>query len=256
MKDFSLPSTCRFLRYSPWGVLILLVAAQITAAEEWITLLGAEATSLSAWQEPQQGWRLVGDATLPPAPGKRLNGLEGSGVAINSGHEPVDLISREEFTDVELRLEFMLARGSNSGVKLNGLYEIQFLDTAGAEPTTGNMCGGVYPRSLGPPTFTYLDKGTPPRVNSAKPAGEWQKLELAFRSPRFDSAGRKTSPGRFDWVQLNGVLIHEHVEVACPTGAAWDDSPEVPAGPVLLQGNHGPVAFRKVAVRVIENAAE
>lgn len=251
MKNFSILSTCRFLFRSLSAVLILLVVARPTAGAEWITLLDAEQDSLSAWREPQQGWRLVGDATLPER-GKRLNGLEGTGVAINSGSEPVDLISREEFTDVELRLEFKLARDSNSGVKLNGLYEIQFLDTAGAEPTTGNMCGGVYPRSLGPPTFTYLDKGTPPRVNSAKPAGEWQTLELAFHSPRFNSAGVKTSPGRFDWVRLNGELIHENVEVNCPTGAAWDQSPEVPAGPLLLQGNHGPVAFRKVAVRVIE----
>ncbi len=256
MKNFFMLSTCRFLFRSLSAVLIQFVVVWPAAGAEWITLLGAEHDSLSAWREPQQGWRIVGDATLPPAPGKHLVGSPGQGVAINSGREPVDLISREEFTDVELRLEFMLARGSNSGVKLNGLYEIQFLDTAGAEPTTGNMCGGVYPRSLGPPTFTYLDKGTAPRVNSAKPAGEWQTLELAFRSPRFNSAGEKTSPGRFDWVRLNGELIHEHVEVNFPTGAVWDESPEVPAGPVLLQGNHGPVAFRKVAVRVIEGAAE
>lgn len=140
---------CRWLGGWKLTVLFLIVVTRSAAGEEWITLLDAEQNSLSAWREPQQGWRLVGDATLPPAPGKRLVGVPGQGVAINSGREPVDLVSREEFTDVELRLEFMLARDSNSGVKLNGLYEIQFLDTAGAEPTTGNMCGGVYPRLAG-----------------------------------------------------------------------------------------------------------
>jgi hypothetical protein len=102
------------------------------------------------------------------------------------------------------------------------------------------------------PRYHHIDEGTPPRVNAAKKAGEWQTLDLVFRAPKFDANRKKIKNARFDKVVLNGQVIHEAVEVKTPTGHAWRLT-EVPRGPILLQGDHGPVAFRKIRVRAIES---
>ncbi len=98
------------------------------------------------------------------------------------------------------------------------------------------------------PKYHYLDKGVPPRRNACKKPGEWQTLDIVFQAPRFGADGKKTASARFVKVVLNGQLIHDDVEAATPTGHAWKNK-EVAAGPLLLQGDHGPVAFRNVRVR-------
>ncbi len=222
-----------------------LVGAGETSAEGWIELAGDEAAA--DWNPDHRGWSTAGDAALRDGNERRLQGTSGAGVLLSDGSS--NLSSREEFQDVELKLEFMVPRGSNSGVKLNGLYEIQIRDTSGVEKPTADDCGGVYPRAeLGPP-YRYLDDGVPPRVNAARPAGEWQTLEISFVAPRFDAAGKKTENARFVRVVLNGEVIHENVDLQWATGAAWDDGPELARGPLLLQGDHGPVAFRRIALR-------
>ena len=146
----------------------------------------------------------------------------------------------------------MISKGSNSGVKLNGLYEIQILDSHGkTKELTGDDCGGIYPRAEEKPKYHHIDKGVPPRVNAAKPAGEWQTLDITFRAPRFDADGKKTADARFVKVVLNGQVIHEDVAVHYPTGSAWRLAKEIPRGPLLLQADHGPVAFRNVRVRPV-----
>ena len=75
------------------------------------------------------------------------------------------------------------------------------------------------------PTYHYLDDGKAPLVNACKPAGEWQTLDIVFQAPRFDSKGKKTENARFVKVVLNGQVIHENVELHCPTGHAWRKEP-------------------------------
>ena len=133
-----------------------------------------------------------------------------------------------------------------------GLYEIQILDTYGSKDLSGDSCGGIYPRAKEKPRYHHIDNGFPPRVNAARPAGQWQTLDITFRGPRFDKQGHKTTPARFVRVTLNGQLIHENVDVAAPTGSAWMWYKEIPTGPLLLQADHGPVAFRNVRVRPVE----
>ncbi|HLF95430.1 MAG TPA: family 16 glycoside hydrolase, partial [Planctomycetota bacterium] len=84
-----------------------------------------------------------------------------------------------------------------------------------------------------------------------KAAGEWQSFDVVFLAPRFDAAGKKTANARFVKVTHNGQVIHEEVEVTGPTRAgAWED--EKPLGPIMLQGDHGPVAFRNLRVRPLK----
>jgi hypothetical protein len=172
----------------------------------------------------------------------------GCGVLASRG-DGVSLETCAEYQDVDVRLEFMIPKNSNSGVKLLSRYEIQILDTHDAKDLSGDSCGGIYPRAEEQPDYHHIDHGVPPRVNAARRAGEWQSLEIRFIAPRFDAAGKKTSNAVFARVVLNGKLVHENVEVSAPTGAAWRLVKEVPRGPVLLQGDHGPVAFRNIRIR-------
>jgi hypothetical protein len=182
------------------------------------------------------------------ADSSRFDERSGDGVLVSNG-EASNLETREEYQDVDVRLEFMIPRESNSGVKLLGRYEIQILDTFGVKDLSGDSCGGIYPRAEQEPSYHHIDRGKPPRVNSARRAGEWQTLEIEFIAPRFDASGKKVSNAKFVRVVLNGKVIHEDVEVSAPTGAAWRLVNEVPRGSLLLQGDHGRVAFRNIRVR-------
>lgn len=184
----------------------------------------------------------------------RLACAGGKGDRILNGpqNRTVNLVSDEKFGDVELYLEFMLARGSNSGVYLQGLYEVQIFDSWGSRETiTSSDGGGIYHR--------WIDNhgvgGSAPRVNATRPPGEWQSYHIWFRAPRFDAAGKKIANAKFVRVLYNGLLIQENVEVDGPTRAAMD-IPEAPLNPVMLQGDHGPVAFRNVYVRPLREIVE
>jgi len=129
-----------------------------------------------------------------------------------------------------------------------GRYEIQIRDDWGqTEPTyAGNEGGGIYQRwDDGRDPKGY--EGRSPRVTAGKAPGEWQSFDVVFRGPRFDEAGTKTANALFERVVHNGVAVHEGVEVTGPTrAAAFDD--EKPTGPLMLQGDHGPVAYRNIWV--------
>ncbi|HMO87179.1 MAG TPA: DUF1080 domain-containing protein [Lacipirellulaceae bacterium] len=213
------------------------------------------------WRPERTGWSSARRVEVDPDAPQRLL-LHGAAddpadavLAARGGNSSANLVSQQEFQDVELRLEFLVARGTNSGVKLNGLYEIQIRDSFGVAQPTADDCGGIYPRAELRPRYRFLDDGVPPRVNAAQPPGAWQTLEIAFSSPRFDSNGDKTHPARFVRVVLNGELIHENVDVLWPTGHAWNQAVETARGPLLLQGDHGPVAFRRIAVRPLVSGA-
>lgn len=227
----------------------LVVPCPAADDDGWISLTGDR--PLEAWRAPTAGWFEAGDAKLDPANPKRLTPVEGHGVIINgkSGRAR-NLISKAEFGDIEAHLEFLIPRGSNSGVKFEGLYEIQILDSHGVAKPNGRHCGGVYPRAELLPRYRYLDDGISPRVNAARPAGEWQTLDVVFLAPRIEADGKKIADARLVRAVLNGQLIHGDVPLKTPTGHAWHNK-EVARGPILLQADHGPVAFRNIRVRPI-----
>jgi len=141
------------------------------------------------------------------------------GILINrqtGGH----LITNEDFSDFKISLEFNIPEGSNSGLYLRGRYEVQIMDSYGQEPSTVNT-GGVY---------GFIK----PIVNAAKPAGEWQTMEV-------------TLTGRLVTVVLNGVEVICNRPIPGTTGGALDSN-EAEPGPILLQGDHGPVSFRNIEI--------
>ncbi len=229
------------------AVLVILARSPAAAADDgWVEL----SNDLNQFRATGQ-WFIAGNAQLDPKNAGRLVGTPGRGVLIN-GKEGItnDLRTRQTWGDVEVSLEFMIPRHSNSGVKLQGAYEVQIFDSHNAAKATASDCGGIYPRAELTPGYHYIDKGFPPRVNAAKPAGQWQTLEILFRAPRFDKDGHKIANARFDKVVLNGQVVQEDVEVPYPTGHYWHNA-EHARGPLLFQGDHGPVAFRAVRVRAL-----
>jgi 3-keto-disaccharide hydrolase len=147
-----------------------------------------------------------------------------------------------EFRAAQLHLEFASpapAKGSgqgrgNSGVYLQGRYEVQILDSYENDTYPNGQCGAVYGQY-------------PPLVNVCRPPGEWQSYDLIFHPPIFDEEGQKVENGTLT-VLHNGVLIQDHVEILGSTTAApLGEGPE--PGPLWLQDHHNPVRYRNIWIR-------
>lgn len=137
-----------------------------------------------------------------------------------------DLVSVRKFWNFELQAEYRYSPKSNSGIALRGRYEVQIFDDHGQPPSFHGQ-GALYCRET-------------PRVNASKPAGEWQVLEARL-------VGRQLT------VTLNGEKVLDHV-VALPTAMSIDAAEDQP-GPIGLQGDHGPIEFRRITVRPLTRRA-
>jgi len=205
-------------------------------------------SNLTGLRKPTGEWRVVGAVKLDPEDPKKFSTEAGSGVLINYPKgKTVNLHSELEHGDVEAHIEFVVPKSSNSGVYFQGRYEVQILDSWGVEQPKQGDCGGIYERWKDNKGY----EGHPPRVNASKPPGEWQSFDVIFRAPRFDASGMKVENAKFIKVVHNGQVVHENVEVTGPTRAA-SFSDEKPTGPVMLQGDHGPVAYRNFRLKAVD----
>ena len=91
-------------------------------------------------------------------------------------------------------------------------------------------------------------EGRSPLINASLPPGQWQTFDITFRAPRFDAAGKKIADARLVRVAHNGKVIHENVDLHGPTRGALAEE-EKPMGPLRLQGDHGPVAYRNLRIK-------
>ena len=228
------------------------LVALVSTCSSLLPLSGQQQPLLLSDFRPQTGhWQEARDASVNAEQRRRLNLAPGTGVITNGpGGETTNLISIAEFGDVEVHVEYLIPEESNSGVYLMARYEVQIRDSFGVTPPRYSDAGGIYQRW--DPTRTPRGwEGVPPRINASRPAGEWQTLEISFRAPRFDATGRKTENARFVQVVHNGVIVHENVPVTGPTqSATYEDERAV--GPIMLQGDHGPVAYRNLKVRRLD----
>jgi hypothetical protein len=190
-------------------------------------------------------WQVAGDVSLvPDMPGRFTllkRHFKDRGILVNGDDgQGVDLISEFKHGDCQLHIEFTVTKGSNSGVYFQGQYEVQILDSFGKadKDLAYGDCGGIYNTAK-------------PRTNASKAPGQWQTFDVTFEAPRFDDKGKKTANARFVKVIHNGKVIHENVEVKGPTTASLG-GPERPLGPLMLQGDHGPVAFRNIRLEPLK----
>jgi hypothetical protein len=152
-------------------------------------------------------------------PGSPLKWTVEDGILVNDAPAN-NIYSQQKFQDFKVEVEFAVDKGSNSGVYLRGRYEIQIADGEG-RPLNVHSQGALY---------GYV---VPPKDHS-KPAGEWQTLEATIIQNRVT-------------VVHNGVTIMENAEVPGITGGALDANEGEP-GPIMIQGDHGKVKFRKIRV--------
>jgi hypothetical protein len=131
-----------------------------------------------------------------------------------------NLVSDRKFWNFDLHVEFKMYPDSNSGVGLRGRYEVQILDDFGKPPNLHSN-GSLYSRIA-------------PSVNASKPAGEWQTYEIRL-------------VGRDVTVVLNGQKVIDKGHIDGLTAIAFD-ADEGLAGPIALQGDHGPVDFRSIRI--------
>jgi len=217
-------------------LLLTLALVTLAAGSEWSEIF-----------EPQKGWTTsaVAEArgnTLAPGPAKPPTYFTNAPSPQKAGY----LRTREKFGDCTVEAEFMIPEGSNSGIYLMGRYEIQILDSHGKDKVTSGDMGGVYKR-WDPKREPKGFGGVAPLVNAAKPAGEWQSLVIKFRAPRLDADGKLLEKPSFLSVHLNGkaiqekVVLHGHTRAAQRTGWVAKDH-------VFIQGDHGPITFRKFKV--------
>lgn len=219
----------------------------IAGAIDWAADDGwVSTTSLSSGTDWSQYDRWI-DAEAIQSQGSVLQASPGTGVLVNGvdGHAG-ELVTARQFGDCDIHMEFMVPEGSNSGVYVQGRYEVQILDSFGIEEPGSGDCGGIYQRwdeSRSPKGWS----GHPPSVNASTAPGTWQTFDIRFTAPRFGKDGNKTTNARFDRVVHNGQLVHEDVELTGPTRGGWVG--EVPQGPIRFQGDHGPVALRNIRIR-------
>lgn len=139
---------------------------------------------------------------------------------LQSPKSGANLVSDASFTDFKLQLEFRYPEGSNSGIYLRGRYEVQIMDSKGEEPSDV-LFGGIY---------GFLT----PNEMAAKAAGEWQTYDITLIGNRVT-------------IVANGkTIIHDQI-IPGITGGALESNEGEP-GPFLIQGDHGPVEFRKIVV--------
>lgn len=139
---------------------------------------------------------------------------------LRSPHTGANLVTDNRFTDFKLHIEFRYEKESNSGVYLRGRYEVQIADSKGKEPLVGEL-GAVY---------GFL----PPSEQVAQDAGAWQSYDI-------------TLVGRMVTIVANGKRIICNQEIPGITGGALD-SREGEPGPLLLQGDHGPIEYRNIVL--------
>jgi hypothetical protein len=196
-----------------------------------------------------KGWKLRGDtvkkskwqvghAQMHPEKSNQLLMLIGSDIReplqlVNTQSGGVDIWTEEKWGDATLEVELMVPKGSNSGIYVMGEYEVQVLDSYGREKVGAGDLGGLYGASA-------------PKVNASKKPGEWQKFVIDYQAPRY-AGDKKVSNMKFLKVVLNGETIHENVEMKGPTPSGVTGK-EAPTGPIMFQGDHGPVAFRNIRI--------
>jgi hypothetical protein len=177
------------------------------------------------WGEPIQifagksldGWHTVGRGE------NQWSAVSG---VLQNAKGGANLATDRKFDDFKLHLEFRVPKEANSGVYLRGRYELQIDDSAGLEPSSHHL-GGLY---------GFIA----PSENVARAAGEWQSMDVSL-------------VGRMLKYDLNGTNVICNREIPGITGGALDSS-EAEPGPLLLQGDHGPVDYRNIVITPAKSA--
>ncbi len=231
------------------SVLLLFVLGTALSAHEPLPNKPFSGCCLAGWKlvnsKAENCWKVgkltATDTTMELAPlkegetGCMVNYIEGDWHKANP-RKGVDIFTAQKYGDCTVKLEFLITKGSNSGVYLMGEYEVQVADSF-EKPDD----------KLGQGDMGAIYSAAKPSTNACNAPGTWQTYEIEFVAPKFDAAGNKTANAVFKKIVLNGKVVQENVEVEKSTGGGITGK-EAATGPLMLQGNHGPVAYRNIEV--------
>lgn len=155
--------------------------------------------------------------------------------------------TKRNFGSVQLHIEWrspseVVSEGQgrgNSGVFLNGIYEVQVLDSYNNRTYSNGQAASIYKQYM-------------PLVNACKPPGEWQTYDIIYMQPKFNKDGIKVQSGTLTVIQ-NGILVQNNIEIKGTT--PYIGLPKNPAhedGPLILQDHGNPVSYRNIWVREID----
>jgi hypothetical protein len=175
-------------------------------------------TAAPAWGKPIElfngkdltGWKALGE-----------NQWEVKNGILTSARSGANLVTEQKFTDFKIHVEFKYQKGSNSGVYLRGRYEVQIEDNPKEEHPSAHLFSGVY---------GFL---TPSEIAALGP-DQWQSYDI-------------TLIGRMVTVVVNGKTVINNQEIPGITGGALDSNEGEP-GPIYIQGDHGPIEYRKIVI--------
>ena len=192
--------------------------------------------AVSAQPIEAANWHTVGEVYCDRQKSGNLEYAEGQGVLANLPDEQhqQNLVTPWEHGDLDLSLDFMLPKGTRSGIFLQGRYLLRLVDSWGRDSLGADGCGGIAQQA--------------PHLNACRAPGLWQHLVVKFRAPRFNEQGQKIANAQFTQVVLNGSIIQQNVEVDAPT----QDAPfgkENLQGPLVLWGSQDPLAFKNIAYK-------
>jgi len=203
---------------------VVTPAAQVGGAPSDAIVL-FDGKDLSQWQGAKGNWK-VGEGYFEVAPGAG------------------DLKTKQKFGDVQLHVEWAApaeVRGTsqnrgNSGIYLQGRYEIQVLDSYQNPTYADGQAGAIYGQ-------------WPPLANAARKPGEWQSFDIVFEAPRLE--GGKLVKSAYATVFLNGVLLHNHKELMGPTvyRALAKYTDQLAEDSLVLQDHQQPVRYRNIWIR-------
>lgn len=226
MFSFSIPN-----QWEPKGINMQLIGSQ-EGNQLKGTLIYTDGNAYSFTAQPAPKLPYTEDAKWGKSKrlfnGKNLEGWKAMGEnqwrvndgILTSDRQGANLVSEEKFSDFKLSVTFRYPKGSNSGLYLRGRYEVQIADNVGLEPSDIYF-GGIYGHLT-------------PNENVAKPAGEWQTYDITL-------IGRRVT------IVANGKTIIADQNIPGMTGGALDNDEAAP-GPIMIQGDHGPVEFKTIEI--------
>jgi len=217
---------------------VALLAAPAVAADAVVPFNGKDLTGWKVKDAKKSQWRasfVIVDETNPAAFTTLKPAADAALWLSNVKGGGTDIFTEAKFGDCVIELEFMVPKGSNSGVYVMGEYEVQILDSYGKadDKLTQGDLGALYSAAA-------------PKKNFAKKPGEWQSFVIDFTAPTFEG-DKKTASAKFVKVTLNGQVVHENVAMKQHTPGGLTGK-EAATGPLMFQGDHGPVTFRNIKV--------
>ena len=206
---------------------------------------------LSEFKNAPRNWHLAGDIYYHLNNEKTSKEEKGKGIIINhsKGGDNGDLLTNFEHGDIDLEFDFMLPKGSTTGVYLQSRYGIRLNDSWSNAGSIVQASGAIY---LPYKDNKQLAQVIPPRMNVCKAPGLWQNLKVSFQAPKFDNTGKKVSNAKFNKVVYNGVVIHANIDLQ-GVNAQRMPGDETPLAPLMFSGNSD-IAIRNIRYKMFADS--